>query len=912
MIDWNYFKRMIAVSMIITLPVEAVEVHKEKIQKKYNKIEYVKKQKHEESHNVLSNSFYLRPYYNGGWVGKNHFKYARSSAIPVTKNDSGSIVDGSIFDYYKPEYKPGFLGGGLAIGFITNSGIGFELEGIQSQEFKVKNKNDKYFYYLQNDNPDDRDEPEASQKNEDSIVTSFKNEVKEALDAIKALYAAPGGNGLSDVQTLLGASVAGTGTLTIAPGEAGAPSYTGAVSGPINGELKLNRLQSKIVIDDNAALDTAVATAFEALNQSAEVTSKSEIDAAKDSIKELYVAANANGLKDIAGLLGSSLTDGISTLAINPGSAGSGATYVGNSAVPSGLNGELKLNNLQSKIVINDAGKLDASVNNVFNTIVPANGSTQDEISQVGESIKSLYKQQGSNGITSISGAFHQNATGRSVVESFDDANYSLSISDEYPGTNKEDVPRYGRINEQGSLLVLNRISSKNVINDPNALDNAVNTELAQLKPSSGATQAQINNAKASLQGLYATANSANGLVDIKTLIPTSINGTNGNLAVTAGDISKAPEFSVTAPAIPASGTLTLNDIGTKLAIDDKGALDAAVENVFGELVQVSMSPKEDADIVEANVKALYAVADPEKGVIGVETYLGASIAGADGSALTVSTGDAGSAADPEYFVDPATIIADGTLTLNDAKDKIVIDDKSSLDAAIDAIFAALPEEIAPAQEALATTKPIGNTIESIEADEDSESDEAIDENSPEEDALPVDSSSGKPSVKSDAPSNPLANTKIPVKYINNGFKYTAGMLNMYYSMSIGDGVFNPYFGGGVGLAKVTVKGFDDKESVSLPFAIQGKIGAMFNFNKGLIPYFGYRVLYIAEKEFLSPMDSSKITVDGKKYADAALDKSSENALDQDVYALGKYSKKIHASYLLHNIEAGFVIPFKV
>jgi hypothetical protein len=62
----------------------------------------------------------------------------------------------------------------------------------------------------------------------------------------------------------------------------------------------------------------------------------------------------------------------------------------------------------------------------------------------------------------------------------------------------------------------------------------------------------------------------------------------------------------------------------------------------------------------------------------------------------------------------------------------------------------------------------------------------------------------------------------------------------------------------------------------------------------------------------MGTMESSKITVAGKQYADAALDKTTSTALDQDIYALGKYNKKIHNSYILHNIEAGLMIPFRI
>jgi opacity protein-like surface antigen len=138
-------------------------------------------------------------------------------------------------------------------------------------------------------------------------------------------------------------------------------------------------------------------------------------------------------------------------------------------------------------------------------------------------------------------------------------------------------------------------------------------------------------------------------------------------------------------------------------------------------------------------------------------------------------------------------------------------------------------------------------------------------------------------------------------QFKNDGFSYMAGMLNAYYDFTMSDTIM-PYVGIGAGFVQVTFNG--DQEVKTYPFALQGKIGTSFKLGKlsdtSIMPYVGYRVLYFMEKE---ANDDNILTTSTVMRNDASGVEISTPIAD------AKFEYKMKSSALLHNIEAGFIIP---
>lgn len=117
-------------------------------------------------------------------------------------------------------------------------------------------------------------------------------------------------------------------------------------------------------------------------------------------------------------------------------------------------------------------------------------------------------------------------------------------------------------------------------------------------------------------------------------------------------------------------------------------------------------------------------------------------------------------------------------------------------------------------------------------------------------------------------------------KFFGN-YHYIAGMVSAYYDIPMNDMVM-PYVGGGAGMAYFTTRnGLTAAADVNLyPIVLQGKVGAVFNTGTAFMPFAGYRLLYFMGKDFVSGADATKTTVSG--------------------------------TALIHNLEAGVMIPFAV
>ena len=156
-----------------------------------------------------------------------------------------------------------------------------------------------------------------------------------------------------------------------------------------------------------------------------------------------------------------------------------------------------------------------------------------------------------------------------------------------------------------------------------------------------------------------------------------------------------------------------------------------------------------------------------------------------------------------------------------------------------------------------------------------------------------------------------------------------------------------PYFGGGLGMAKLKVEsGGIDNQVQFLPSVIQGKLGFSFVLDSKIRPYVGYKCFYLMESQSLSSMRAARynsagyigkinndvvLTQDGKDTnidalrliavgrGNDAVKKSDDSFVEVDggnklitssiVLPRGGYDKKITTSYVLQNIEFGLRVP---
>ena len=114
----------------------------------------------------------------------------------------------------------------------------------------------------------------------------------------------------------------------------------------------------------------------------------------------------------------------------------------------------------------------------------------------------------------------------------------------------------------------------------------------------------------------------------------------------------------------------------------------------------------------------------------------------------------------------------------------------------------------------------------------------------------------------------------------NYGFSHISGFLNAYYDVALSDMVV-PYIGGGAGVSygKITTGGDNDKkEESALHIALRGKAGASLAFSDAFVPYAGYSILWMLDKEYkLHSNDGAE--------------------------------EKAKVGHLLHNLELGVMVP---
>lgn len=145
--------------------------------------------------------------------------------------------------------------------------------------------------------------------------------------------------------------------------------------------------------------------------------------------------------------------------------------------------------------------------------------------------------------------------------------------------------------------------------------------------------------------------------------------------------------------------------------------------------------------------------------------------------------------------------------------------------------------------------------------------------------------------------------TKAPAEFKNNGFSYMAGMLNAYYDFAISD-VIMPYIGIGGGIADVKFKSNQDVDIY--PLAVQFKVGANFNMREisgtKIMPYIGYRALYFTDTE----VNDDNVLTSDTVIRDDGVD---DEVLIVDPISGAEFPYKMKSNTLLHNIEAGFMVP---
>jgi opacity protein-like surface antigen len=125
-----------------------------------------------------------------------------------------------------------------------------------------------------------------------------------------------------------------------------------------------------------------------------------------------------------------------------------------------------------------------------------------------------------------------------------------------------------------------------------------------------------------------------------------------------------------------------------------------------------------------------------------------------------------------------------------------------------------------------------------------------------------------------------LSNDK---QYKNEGFKHMTGMINAYYDLALSDDV-TPYVGVGAGMSRVTNTTQDLK---AWHIALQGKAGVMLNMGKSFVPYVGYRALWLMEKEY----------PDQKEWLSSGTPAN---------------PAQFKINHIIHNVEAGFLLPINV
>jgi opacity protein-like surface antigen len=132
--------------------------------------------------------------------------------------------------------------------------------------------------------------------------------------------------------------------------------------------------------------------------------------------------------------------------------------------------------------------------------------------------------------------------------------------------------------------------------------------------------------------------------------------------------------------------------------------------------------------------------------------------------------------------------------------------------------------------------------------------------------------------IESKGVSTFIANSK---NYTNYGFSHISGFLNAYYDVALSD-MFVPYIGGGAGVSYgkfTTGKDVDKKEESALHIALRGKAGASLAFSDAFVPYAGYSLLWMLDKEY-------------KIYDNTNVDEA-----------------KAKVGHLLHNLELGVMVP---
>lgn len=139
-------------------------------------------------------------------------------------------------------------------------------------------------------------------------------------------------------------------------------------------------------------------------------------------------------------------------------------------------------------------------------------------------------------------------------------------------------------------------------------------------------------------------------------------------------------------------------------------------------------------------------------------------------------------------------------------------------------------------------------------------------------------------------------------------FKYSATMVNAYYSLPVGQ--FDIYGGVGAGIAKVNTGNLSNKSKFSA--ALQGKIGSSFNLSQYFTPYVGYKMLYIAPTNYSVTASSNFEVKETDTTYETILEDTIKFGTSQNNEFLGKGdgNLNIRKSHLLHSLEVGVMIPF--
>jgi hypothetical protein len=142
----------------------------------------------------------------------------------------------------------------------------------------------------------------------------------------------------------------------------------------------------------------------------------------------------------------------------------------------------------------------------------------------------------------------------------------------------------------------------------------------------------------------------------------------------------------------------------------------------------------------------------------------------------------------------------------------------------------------------------------------------------------------------------------------NRDIKHSTLMANIYYKPKLGKSLIDIEIGAGIGIAKTQLECCAAK----YPIALQGSTNILFNASKNFIPYVGYKMTYVAKKDYVINNTHTLIKDISEYYQNGHNQLWGSVLTKKNVNLSKEEDPKFKFSYLLHNIEIGINMPFQL